>query len=66
MLCIMSIENNENHERKEITRTWISGQSSVTLIIPKSVAVEYGLDTPTHVVVEGTPEGILIRKLNIG
>jgi hypothetical protein len=58
--------DNENNQQQEITKTWISGQSSCTLIIPKSVAVQYGLDTPTHVVVEGTPEGILIRKLSIG
>jgi hypothetical protein len=62
----MSTINNENNQQQEITKTWISGQSSCTLIIPKSVAVQYGLDTPTHVVVEGTPEGILIRKLSIG
>jgi len=61
----MSITNTDNNKCKEITKTWISGQSSCTLIIPKSVAVQYGLDTPTHVVVEGTPEGILIRKLEI-
>jgi hypothetical protein len=61
----MSTINNENNQQQEITKTWISGQSSCTLIIPKSVAVQYGLDTPTHVVVEGTPEGILIRKLSI-
>jgi bifunctional DNA-binding transcriptional regulator/antitoxin component of YhaV-PrlF toxin-antitoxin module len=48
---------------KEITKTWISGQSSCTLIIPKSVAREYGLVEPSHVIVQGTPEGILIRKL---
>jgi bifunctional DNA-binding transcriptional regulator/antitoxin component of YhaV-PrlF toxin-antitoxin module len=50
---------------KEITKTWISGQNSCTLIIPKSVAKEYGLESPTHVVVERTDKGILIRKLEI-
>ena len=33
------------------------------LVIPKDFAKEYGLDEPSHVVVEGTSEGILIRKL---
>jgi hypothetical protein len=51
--------------RKEITKTWISGQNSCTLIIPKTVAKEHGLDTPSHVIVEGTAEGILIRRLEV-
>jgi hypothetical protein len=50
---------------KEITKTWISGANSSTLIIPRSVAKEYGLDSPSHVIVERIPEGILIRKLSI-
>jgi hypothetical protein len=48
----------------EITKTWISGQNSCTLIIPRSVALEYGLDSPAHVLVRRTSEGILIRKLS--
>lgn len=51
--------------KKEIIHTWIAGQSSCTLIIPKPLAQEYGLDKPSHVVVEGKPEGILIKKLEI-
>jgi bifunctional DNA-binding transcriptional regulator/antitoxin component of YhaV-PrlF toxin-antitoxin module len=50
---------------KEIIKTWISGQRSCTLIIPKEIALEYGLDEPSHVVVERRKEGILIRKLEI-
>jgi len=55
----------ESTNNKEITRTWISGQNSCTLIIPKSVAKEYGLESPSHVIVERTERGILIRKLEI-
>jgi bifunctional DNA-binding transcriptional regulator/antitoxin component of YhaV-PrlF toxin-antitoxin module len=55
--------NNSNN--KEITKTWISGQNSCTLVIPKSVARQYGLDSPSHVVVEATEQGILIRKLEV-
>jgi hypothetical protein len=55
--------NNSNN--KEITKTWISGQNSCTLVIPKSVARQYGLDSPSHVVVEATAQGILIRKLEV-
>lgn len=50
---------------KQISRTWISGPSSCTLIIPKSIAIQHGLDQPSHVVVESTPEGILIRRLEV-
>jgi hypothetical protein len=52
-------------EGKEITKTWLTGQSSCTMVIPKDFAKEYGLDQPTHVVIEGTPDGILIRKLRL-
>jgi hypothetical protein len=52
-------------KKKEIVKTWLAGQYSCTLIIPKEFAKEYGLDKPSHVIVEGTSEGILIRKLVI-
>jgi hypothetical protein len=51
-------------EKKEIVKTWLAGQNSCTLIIPKDFAREYGLDHPAHVIVEGKPEGILIRRLD--
>ena len=50
---------------KEISKTWISGASSCTLVIPKSIAEKKGLTEPSHVVVEDVPEGILIRKLTV-
>lgn len=50
---------------KQITRTWLTGHRSCTLIIPKDFAKEYGLDKPSHVVIQGTSEGILIKKLKI-
>ncbi len=50
-------------DKKEIAKTWLAGKNSCTLIIPKEVAKSYGLDEPSHVIVEGTDEGILIRKL---
>jgi len=52
-------------KQKEITKTWISGPSSCTLIIPKSIAREYGLESPSHVIIEAQDNGILIRKLEI-
>jgi hypothetical protein len=51
--------------KSEIAKTWISGQHSATLIIERSIAEEYGLTEPSHVVLERRPDGILIRKLEI-
>jgi bifunctional DNA-binding transcriptional regulator/antitoxin component of YhaV-PrlF toxin-antitoxin module len=39
--------------------------SSCTLVIPKSLAQEYRLDKPSNVIIQGRPEGILIRKLKL-
>jgi hypothetical protein len=49
----------------KIAKTWISGQHSATLIIERSLAEEYGLTEPSHVVLERRKDGILIRKLKI-
>jgi hypothetical protein len=49
----------------KIAKTWISGQRSSTLIIERSLAEEYGLTEPSHVVLEKRNDGILIRKLRI-
>jgi len=53
------------NENKQIVRSWISGNSSCTLVIPKEFAKEYDLDKPSHVIVQKTSEGLLIKKLNI-
>jgi hypothetical protein len=55
----------ESIERKDVIKTWLAGQHSCTLVIPKEFAREYGLDEPSHVVIEAKPEGILIRKLQM-
>ncbi len=52
-------------EKKEITKTFLSGKLSATLIIPIEMARRHGLEKPSHVVVEERPEGILIKKLEI-
>jgi hypothetical protein len=56
-------DNQLNKEKKQIVRTWLAGHCSCTLVIPKEFAKEYGLDKPCHVIVLGTPQGILIKKL---
>lgn len=60
----MSIVN-ETSENKEVTKTFLSGKLSATLIIPIEMARRHGLEKPAHIVVEEKPEGILIRKLQV-
>jgi hypothetical protein len=55
----------ERVKKKEITRTWLAGQHSCTMVIPKEFAKVYGLDQPSHVVIEGRPDGILIKRLKL-
>ena len=55
----------ETNKIKRISKTWISGQNSCTLVIPKSIAKSYGLEEPAKVIVEATEQGILIRKLEL-
>jgi hypothetical protein len=50
---------------KEVTKTFLTGKVSCTLIIAKEIAKKYGIDEPAHVVIEERPEGILIRKLEV-
>ena len=52
-------------EIKDVTRTFLTGKLSATLVIPIEIARRNGLEKPTHVIVEERPEGILIRKLVI-
>ena len=54
----------ENTDNKEVTKTWLTGHSC-TLVIPKRFAKEYGLDRPSHVVIEKRADGLLIRKLDV-
>ena len=55
----------EQSEKKDIIRSWLTGHNSCTLIIPKDFAKEYGLDKPGHVLIKGTDQGILIKKLEV-
>jgi hypothetical protein len=53
------------NERTRLTTTFITGKVSATLIIPIDLARKYGINHPSHVVVEGIDEGILIRKAEL-
>jgi hypothetical protein len=57
--------NEDKSKKKEIVKTWLAGKHSCTLVIPKDFAESYGLAEPSHVIVEGRPDGILIRKLEV-
>lgn len=57
------MKNQFVNNHKVVTRTWLSGQNSCTLVIPKAIAKEHGINNPSHVVIESKPEGILIKKL---
>lgn len=41
---------------KQIVRSWLAGHCSCTLVIPKDFAREYGLDKPSHVLLEKKQE----------
>ncbi|MDN5868776.1 MAG: hypothetical protein L0H55_15435 [Candidatus Nitrosocosmicus sp.] len=59
------LSDNKSNNKKDITKTWLTGQSSCTLVIPKKFALEYGLDKPCHVLLEKVDEGILIKKMEL-
>jgi hypothetical protein len=52
-------------KEKEVTKTFLTGKVSATLIIPIEMARKHGLEKPSHVVVEEMGEGLLIRRLKI-
>lgn len=58
-------DTQNSSDRKEITKIFLSGRLSATLIIPIEIARRHGLDKPSHVVVEERVDGILIRKLEL-
>jgi bifunctional DNA-binding transcriptional regulator/antitoxin component of YhaV-PrlF toxin-antitoxin module len=50
---------------KEVSKVFLTNKISATLIIPIELARRHGLNEPSHVIVEETPQGILIRKLEV-
>ena len=56
--------NSLNRMGKRLQGTaWLAGNDSCLFLISKPLAKYYGIDEPSNVVVEGTREGILIRKV---
>ena len=49
----------------EISKIWITGKSSYTMVIPKRFVIELKLDSNSHLIIERTSEGLLIKKLEV-
>ena len=52
----------------KIGRTWFRHgkiKNTILMSIPKEFTKEYHLDQPTNVVITPTPDGLLIKKLEI-
>jgi hypothetical protein len=50
---------------QHIAKIWLTNKLSATLVIPIDFARKHGLDTPSHVIVEDSEKGILIRRLKL-
>jgi Antidote-toxin recognition MazE, bacterial antitoxin len=48
---------------KGIAKVFFINKVSATVIIPVDIARKYGLNQTSHVTVEETPDGILIKRL---
>ena len=55
--------NQRLENQKKIAPVFLSNGLSSTLIIPIELARKYSIDRPTHVTIEDTKNGILIKKL---
>ncbi|MCV0431674.1 hypothetical protein [Nitrosopumilus sp.] len=50
----------------EISKIWVTGKSSYTMVIPKKFALDLKLDSESYLVIEKTTEGLIIKKLEVG
>jgi len=50
-------------DQKRISPIFLSNGLSSTLIIPIDLARKYSIDRPSHVTIEDTQNGLLIKKL---
>jgi hypothetical protein len=53
----------DSKNKKNIAPIFLSNRLSSTLIIPIELARKYAIDRPSHVTIEDTKDGILIKKL---
>jgi len=57
------VKAKQKQEKKRIVPIFLSNGLSSTLIIPIELARKYNIDRPSHVTIEDTENGILIKKL---
>jgi hypothetical protein len=55
----------EQKQEKRIAPIFLSNGRSSTVIIPIDIARKYNIDKPSHVTIEDTQKGILIKKLDL-
>lgn len=55
----------ETKPLRKLQHTWIASKKAVTMIIAKELAEKHGLTESSNVILEDTPNGILIRKVNL-
>lgn len=55
----------ETKPLRKLQHRWIASKKAVTMIIAKELAEKHGLTEPSNVILEDTPNGILIRKVNL-
>lgn len=51
---------------RAVGKHWKSGYNSFTMVIPQSFVKKYQLDKSGYVRIEGTSEGVLIKKMEMG
>lgn len=60
------LEQKSVNERKiQVCPIFLQNKYSSTVIIPRSMAKNKGMDNPCHVTVQETDDGILIKKLDL-
>jgi hypothetical protein len=57
--------NCDSENQRKIVPIFISNGISATVIIPIEFARKYAIDRPSHVTIEDTQNGILIKKLEV-
>jgi hypothetical protein len=62
---VNSIKTSSNESKKKVTNIFLTGKVSATMVIPIETARKYGLVEGSHVSIEETPAGILVRRLDI-
>ncbi|TLX88720.1 MAG: hypothetical protein E6L04_00100 [Thaumarchaeota archaeon] len=57
--------NVKTQNQKKIAPIFLSNGLSSTVIIPIELARKYAIDRPSHVTIQDTQNGILIKKLEV-